>query len=224
MKLQKQDTPFTMVANEVLYRSDLSLKAKGMFAYLFSKPEGWDFSGDRIVAEMKDKRRAIYTTLTELENAGLLKRLRQADGKMDYVIKYSDKPEENKMQKPLDGFSKEPKQQSAKMSSISNTVIDSNKDIYSNGVNEVIEAFKEVNTVYVKWFRNKTQRAACERLITTHGIDRVFKAIIFIQTSNGMAYMPTITTPLALEEKWAALEASAIKQRGVIGNKKIITV
>ena len=39
MKLVKQNVPFTMVANEVLKDPKLSFKAKGLYAYLFSKPD-----------------------------------------------------------------------------------------------------------------------------------------------------------------------------------------
>lgn len=111
-----------MVANEVLYRSDLSLKAKGMFAYLFSKPDGWDFSGDRIAKETKDGRKVVYAALKELEDSKLLKRCRLSNGKVEYFIEYADHLPEtgSRVQKPIDLFGQEPKRPVAETGSINN--------------------------------------------------------------------------------------------------------
>ncbi len=98
MKLSKKNIPFTMVANDVLYRDDISLKAKGLFAYLFSKPDGWDFAARRIANECVEEYKAILAGLRELEKAGLLKRQKQGDGRMDYLIEYSDpQPRKNEV-------------------------------------------------------------------------------------------------------------------------------
>ncbi len=78
-----------MVANEVLNRPDLSLKAKGLFSYLFSKPDDWDFSADRIVLDMADGRYAILQSLKELEKARLLRRVKNGDGRVEYLLEYS---------------------------------------------------------------------------------------------------------------------------------------
>lgn len=132
MKLNKQNIPFTMVANEVLVRTDLSLKAKGMFAYLFSKPQGWDFAADRIASECKEERKTILSILSELESAGLLKRQKQSDGRVDYNIEYAD------TQSTINGLRvSEPKSQSplvvlrhgAESGLISNKDLNSNKEL-----------------------------------------------------------------------------------------------
>lgn len=144
MKLQKENIPFTMVANEVLYRRDLSWKAKGLYAYLFSKPEGWEFSGDRIVKEGSDGRKVIYAALKELEQAELLERTRQPDGKMDYLLKYSNKQidMENRTE-PLALFGQEPKRPMTKRGSISNKDGESNKDI-ATGVAKEFSLAEEI--------------------------------------------------------------------------------
>lgn len=98
--MQRQDIPFTMVANEVLCRTDLSVKAKGLFAYLFSKPDGWQFSSKRIVHEMKESVPTILLILLELEKSGLLTRNRQQDGRNEYVLKYTT-PHISPYQQPL---------------------------------------------------------------------------------------------------------------------------
>ncbi len=90
MKLQKENIPFTMVANEVLNRADLSLKAKGLFAYLFSKPDGWDFAAERIAKDCLEERKTILSILSELEEKKLLHREKLPSGRVRYTIHYAD--------------------------------------------------------------------------------------------------------------------------------------
>ena len=52
----------------------LSLKAKGLYAYLFSKPDGWIFYKDKILAENKDSKASFQTGIKELIDAGYIKR------------------------------------------------------------------------------------------------------------------------------------------------------
>lgn len=80
-----------MVANEVLVNPNLSFKAKGLYAYLFSKPDTWDFSSHRMVLETKDGRRAIMGMLKELEDSGYLLRQRLSTGKVEYTLTFSHK-------------------------------------------------------------------------------------------------------------------------------------
>lgn len=53
--------------NALLNQSDISLKAKGLFAYIQSKPDGWDFSSERIANDHTDGRDGIRSALKELE-------------------------------------------------------------------------------------------------------------------------------------------------------------
>lgn len=68
---------------------------------------------------------------------------------------------------------------------------------------EVIALFKEVNPSYRKWFGNITQRGACERLLKVHGFDRIKGVVSALPETNKTRYMPNITTPLQLEDKWS---------------------
>lgn len=53
-KLNRPKNDFTIVSNFLLNDKTLSFKAKGLFAYLFSKPDDWDFSVERIDLEGTD--------------------------------------------------------------------------------------------------------------------------------------------------------------------------
>src|SRR5262245_43748741 len=64
----------------------LSLQAKGLYAYLFSKPDGWQFSGDRIADDQADGRRAVFAALNELERTHWLTRRKLQSGRMLYRL------------------------------------------------------------------------------------------------------------------------------------------
>jgi hypothetical protein len=133
-QLHKGDqVPFTQVANSILADKKISWKAKGIWAYLYSKPNDWDFHGDRIVDDGLDGRHLVYSALRELESKGYLTRKKQSDGRIDYIIRYE----------PIDGFQqlgKKPvaenrkvqKPQSAEISNISN--IDISLDTVLNNI------------------------------------------------------------------------------------------
>lgn len=87
MKLIKQSIGFTQVDNILLNDSDLSFKAKGIYSYLYSKPDGWDFSSDRIANDSMDGVDSVLSGLRELEKTGYLERKRLKTGKVSYFLK-----------------------------------------------------------------------------------------------------------------------------------------
>ena len=85
----------------------------------------------------------------------------------------------------------------------------------------VIELFKELDPFsYSRFFSNKTQRSAAERLVKKMGIEKLQNAIKFAAEANKTPYAPTTTTPLQLENNLAKLQAFYLKQkdkgRGVV--------
>lgn len=87
INFKKDRIPFTQVANAVLNDPKLSAKAKGLYAYLYSKPDGWDFAIDRITKDFSDGRLSINTGLQELEANGYLIREKQTTGRVIYLLK-----------------------------------------------------------------------------------------------------------------------------------------
>ena len=65
---------FTIVPNDILGDSSISFRAKGVYTYLRSKPENWEFRIQNIVNSSKEGRDAVQAAIKELENAGYLKR------------------------------------------------------------------------------------------------------------------------------------------------------
>ncbi len=135
-EIHRPDVGFTQVGNRALQDKNLSLKAKGMYAYLYSKPVKWEFSGNRMVEEMKDGRRSIFGALKELEKAGYLKRLKLSNGKVKYFLDFEPdaQNEDQGLKQPDAHFSKVRFQQSAETSTISNTDSESNTYTESNTI------------------------------------------------------------------------------------------
>ena len=67
---------FTIIANEAIQDSFLSLKAKGLHHYLLSLPEDWNVSISGLSKCLKESDTAIRNALKELEGHGYLKRTR----------------------------------------------------------------------------------------------------------------------------------------------------
>lgn len=77
--LRKYDTGFTQVSNQILTEPNLSLKAKGIYAYLFSKPDGWTFYLNTIKREVKEGYKAFHSGIKELIDAGYIKKTQKND-------------------------------------------------------------------------------------------------------------------------------------------------
>lgn len=84
MKIYKKlNTDFTVTSNEIL-RHGLSLKAIGLYLYIISKPDGWNFSVMGTASQVTEGKDAIRSGLKELEDAGFLQRKQaRSGGKFD---------------------------------------------------------------------------------------------------------------------------------------------
>lgn len=82
MKIKKvYQKRFTTVDNTVLNDTSLSWKAKGLFVYLWSQADEWDFYETEVVKHSTDKIASLKSGLKELEQQGYLKRQRKRDNK-----------------------------------------------------------------------------------------------------------------------------------------------
>lgn len=84
--LNKTQHNFTQISNTLVNDTRLSLKAKGLYLYLASKPDSWDFYIAEIASKNDDGEESVKSGLKELEKNGYLIRhqRRKADGKFTY--------------------------------------------------------------------------------------------------------------------------------------------
>ena len=89
IKVNKRDN-FTVIANNILQNDNLSLKAKGLYAYMWSLPDNWNYSVAGLTKVLKEGKDAINEALKELEKEGYLVRtILRKGGKfsdMDYIL------------------------------------------------------------------------------------------------------------------------------------------
>lgn len=78
MKLRRIEKPrgWTSIPNATLEDERLSWRARGILAYLLSRPEGWDTDSERLAAIAKEGRDAVRAALRELETCRYLFRVK----------------------------------------------------------------------------------------------------------------------------------------------------
>ena len=70
---------FTTIPNEILRRTDLSLKAKGLIAFLLSLPGDWVLYKTTLPNYCTDGKASIDTAWVELEDAGFIQSFKIID-------------------------------------------------------------------------------------------------------------------------------------------------
>jgi len=69
-----RDNPYVMINKKFLEDQNLSWKAKGLLAYLLSRPDDWVIMIGDLIDRSKDGRDAVYAGLRELERQGYIVR------------------------------------------------------------------------------------------------------------------------------------------------------
>ncbi len=159
MKIKKVESNFTQVSNNPLNDARLSWKAKGVFAYLYSKPDDWDFSSDRMKNDSADGRDALLAGLKELEAVGYLQRKKLPTGKIEYVLDYNPEPENpTQARKPKPENPYMGKSLHGKTRPISNTEATTNTEAESNTEESV---YKDANfRAFWNAYPNKTGKGS----------------------------------------------------------------
>lgn len=77
VKIKRQrESNFTVIDNTVLQDTELTFKAKGLFAYLWSQSDEWNFYETEVVKHSKDGISSLRSGIHELEERGYLQRKR----------------------------------------------------------------------------------------------------------------------------------------------------
>lgn len=70
IRIKKRETPYVQIDKRPLEDDRLSWRAKGIFAYLLSKPDGWKVNIKDIWAKGTEGRNAVQVCMRELEKFG----------------------------------------------------------------------------------------------------------------------------------------------------------
>lgn len=86
---------FTQISNAVLNDNELTLEEKGLFCYLFSKPDGWEFHYSVMRKELKEKSdKTVRKVLNSLVEKGYItkKQVNNPNGQFGGIdIEFTDK-------------------------------------------------------------------------------------------------------------------------------------
>lgn len=85
-KSRKQN--FTTVPNELLNCMNVTLSAKGLYAFMFSKPDGWNFTIRSMTKQLKEGAAAISSSLDCLKEYGWLAYQKHRDGTGTYFLNW----------------------------------------------------------------------------------------------------------------------------------------
>lgn len=142
---------FATIPNELLNNEEVSLKAKGLYAFIQSKPEDWDFSVLKIASQLKEGREAVIGALQELETARFLHRQKYKNelGQWDCDYTLYCEPYENL---PLQQthYSKSVNGEAVNISKKEEVKKNSNNTLSIKGNFEKIESFKSLPTWEMK--------------------------------------------------------------------------
>lgn len=90
-----RDHGFAIIPNAALEDARLSWRARGILAYLLSRPPAWQTSSERLAAAAREGRDAVRSAMAELEAAGYLtrERARVEGGRFATVVVIRDHPQ-----------------------------------------------------------------------------------------------------------------------------------
>lgn len=91
VRVSKRENPYVILDKTFLSDNRISWKAKGILAYLMSKPDDWKVIIGNLINQSTDGEKSVYSGLRELEKYGYMTRERVRDEKgkfihMEYIV------------------------------------------------------------------------------------------------------------------------------------------
>ncbi|MHC4686946.1 MAG: hypothetical protein ACYTEW_21950, partial [Planctomycetota bacterium] len=93
----KKEREYVSIANAILQNKALTWEARGVMAYLLSKPDGWECRNYDLVNQGPASEHIIRRVLKELQEAGYIHRYRKSEGrgKIEWITEIYETPELN---------------------------------------------------------------------------------------------------------------------------------
>lgn len=103
--IKKRENHFVQVSNSFLRDEKISFKAKGLFCYMFSMSESWNFTIRSIATQQKDGYDSIKSALQELKDLNYISYTKHSNGKGTYFLDDEPKTENPLVGNPIMGKS-----------------------------------------------------------------------------------------------------------------------
>ena len=118
-RIKKREDKFTQVSNSFLRDNRISFKAKGLFCYMFSMSENWNFTLQSIATQQKDGLDSVKSAMDELKEYGYISYEKHSNGTGTYFLNDEPNMENPNVENPNLG----------KSTPIKNKDLDKNKNI-----------------------------------------------------------------------------------------------
>ena len=103
--VKKRASNYAQISNEFLRDKNISFKAKGLFSYMFSMDDNWNFTIRSISIQQGEGETSIRTALNELKNFGFIKYVKHTNGKGTYFLDDVPNVENPNVENPIMGKS-----------------------------------------------------------------------------------------------------------------------
>lgn len=215
---------FTIINNRVLERADLSLKAKGLWAFVMTKPDGWQTSIRGLKAQLQEGDASIRSALKELENVGLYRKTKSRNelGQVTWTDEMFDEPcmENPHMDKPRVEKSRQVNTKQVRTEEVSTdkaTAVAVAADArgverYGNAdINEVFDLWESVVGYKIEGGKQKNRYAA-SNLLKKHGREGVERILRGVEMASHDQYAPRISDFVSLQARYNDLVAWGRRQ------------
>ena len=85
-RTKKHKVNYSQISNNLLNDKTLSLKAKGLYSFMFSKPDDFNFTIRSLSKQLLEGQRSIMATLQELKDKGWVSYSKNSDGTGIYIL------------------------------------------------------------------------------------------------------------------------------------------
>jgi len=89
MKLHKDNNPFTQVPNELLTSKKITLKAKGLYSFMATKPNNYNFTIKSISSQVREGAGTVRVALQELREFGWISYFKEPNGSGIYTLHWT---------------------------------------------------------------------------------------------------------------------------------------
>lgn len=206
LEIGRNESPiFAIIPMSILENAELSANAKLLYAEItaLSKKSGKCYATNEHLGRVLGlSGRSIPPLIKELSGCGLvivdIKRNKEGTYRNILVSYFNDGGHRSIARGGIvreRGQKRNRQSRNIQKENTSKTVV-----LQGNEVNELLFLFKEVNPGIDKYYGNKTQRGALERMLVVYGRTKLEEMIKSLPKVNAQKYWPKTTTPLQLED------------------------
>lgn len=179
---------YTQVSNAVLNDNELTLEEKGLFCYLFSKPDGWEFHYNAMKKELKEKSddtiRRVLTSLVEKGYITKTQTTKTESGKFGGIdIEFTDKSFRLAEPKNTDSVNAPYGENADSVNLAPNNTNISNNTDNTNNTNNIIRSVVLFPTKKVGFIKPNIEEI--EMYCSTEGINVDAKQFYYFYESKG---------------------------------------